>query len=42
MDLYEVSNQDYQKFVQAANYRAPMTWSGGAFPADANSNPSRE
>lgn len=39
IDLYEVTNQDYQKFVQATNHRSPMTWTGGVYPADAALKP---
>ena len=39
IDLNEVTNEDYKKFVQATGHSAPMTWAGGAYPSDAASKP---
>ncbi|MBI5788210.1 MAG: SUMF1/EgtB/PvdO family nonheme iron enzyme [Candidatus Schekmanbacteria bacterium] len=33
IDKYEVTNQQYAKFVKAANHRAPKHWSGGSYHA---------
>jgi formylglycine-generating enzyme required for sulfatase activity/predicted Ser/Thr protein kinase len=37
MDQYEVTNQDYAKFVKATNHRAP--WTNGSYPANAARKP---
>lgn len=37
IDIYEVTNEDYQKFVQATGHRPPSTWTNGAnriYPAE--------
>jgi formylglycine-generating enzyme required for sulfatase activity len=39
IDTYEVTNEDYQKFVRATGHRAPMTWQKGTFPSDGQSKP---
>src|SRR6266542_2935027 len=33
IDKYEVSNQDYARFVQATGHRKPFHWIGGKVPA---------
>lgn len=32
MDLNEVTNEDYKKYVDAARHKAPPTWKNGTFP----------
>lgn len=32
IDTYEVTNEDYEKFVAATSHRAPSTWKSGSFP----------
>ena len=39
IDVYEVTNEDYEKFVKATGHRAPATWSGGAYPSHAARKP---
>lgn len=34
VDLYEVTNEDYAKFVKATNYRAPSAWGMGFQPRE--------
>lgn len=34
MDLTEVTNEDYKKFVDATKYKMPPSWKNGAFPED--------
>ena len=38
IDLYEVTNQDYLKFVEATGYQAPATW-GGKYAVDSALKP---
>ncbi|HUQ33325.1 MAG TPA: bifunctional serine/threonine-protein kinase/formylglycine-generating enzyme family protein [Pyrinomonadaceae bacterium] len=33
MDQYEVTNEDYAKFVKETGHRAPSSWSNSAYPA---------
>ena len=39
IDTYEVTNEDYEKFVKAANYHSPATWKNGSFPSGAERKP---
>ena len=39
MDAYEVTNAQYQKFVEATNHRAPTSWKNGTFPAALKDHP---
>jgi sulfatase modifying factor 1 len=39
IDLYEVTNEDYEKFVQATSHRAPATWTNAVYPSDAAHKP---
>jgi oligopeptide transport system ATP-binding protein len=39
MDIYEVTNEEYAKFIQATGYKPPPTWKGGVMPADAGRKP---
>jgi serine/threonine-protein kinase len=39
IDTYEVTNEDYEKFVKAANYHSPATWKNGSFPSGAARKP---
>ena len=39
IDIYEVTNEDYEKFVEATGHRAPATWSGRAYPSHAARKP---
>jgi formylglycine-generating enzyme required for sulfatase activity/serine/threonine protein kinase len=39
MDIYETTNEDYQKFITAIGHQPPLTWNGGAYPADAARKP---
>jgi formylglycine-generating enzyme required for sulfatase activity len=39
IDLYEVTNEDYAKFVQATGHLAPMSWADGAYPSNAARKP---
>jgi len=32
MNLTEVTNEDYKKFVDATNHKTPLSWKNGAFP----------
>lgn len=34
MDVYEVSNSDYNRFVNSANAKPPKSWVNGIYPAD--------
>lgn len=31
MDVYEVTNEDYEKFVRAENYKSPAIWKNGKY-----------
>jgi formylglycine-generating enzyme required for sulfatase activity len=31
IDIYEVTNEDYAKFVKATNHKAPKTWTNGSY-----------
>ena len=39
IDLTEVTNEQYQKFVDAKGYKPPPVWQGNRFPVDANKVP---
>ena len=39
IDIYEVTNEDYEKFVRATGRRAPTTWVDGAYPSSAARQP---
>jgi serine/threonine-protein kinase len=39
IDAHEVTNEEYQNFVQATNYRPPLTWRNGTYPAGAAQKP---
>jgi formylglycine-generating enzyme required for sulfatase activity len=39
IDLYEVTNEDYEKFVKATSHPAPLTWASGAYPSNAALKP---
>ncbi|MDT4899058.1 MAG: hypothetical protein QOH25_4135 [Acidobacteriota bacterium] len=39
MDIYEVTNEDYAKFVKATNHRAPLNWANGNYLAGAGRKP---
>ncbi len=39
IDLTEVTNEQYQKFIDATNYTAPPSWQGNRFPAGAEKLP---
>jgi formylglycine-generating enzyme required for sulfatase activity len=39
IDLYEVTNEDYEKFLQATSHRAPMTWTNAVYPSHAAHKP---
>jgi formylglycine-generating enzyme required for sulfatase activity len=32
IDIYEVTNEDYENFVKVTNHKVPQTWSNGAYP----------
>ena len=33
IDTYEVTNEDYERFVKATNHKAPQMWTNGNYPA---------
>ena len=33
IDTYEVTNEDYEKFVEATSHRPPTSWKNGSFPS---------
>lgn len=35
LDVYEVTNEDYEKFVKDVKYPAPLDWKDGQYPGDA-------
>jgi formylglycine-generating enzyme required for sulfatase activity len=37
--LFEVTNQDYHKFIQSTGHRAPATWAGGTFSPETAHKP---
>ena len=39
IDVYEVTNADYAKFVKATGHRAPVHWQGNVPPADLRNHP---
>ena len=39
IDTYEVTNEDYEKFVIATNHRTPATWKNGSVPSGAVRKP---
>lgn len=39
MDMYEVTNEDYEKFVKATSHRAPSSWKKGSFSSGAAHKP---
>jgi formylglycine-generating enzyme required for sulfatase activity len=39
LDIYEVTNEDYAKFVKATNHVAPPGWTNGNYPAGAQRHP---
>jgi formylglycine-generating enzyme required for sulfatase activity len=39
MDIYEVTNEDYAKFVAATQHKPPPGWKNGAFPEGAGRKP---
>jgi formylglycine-generating enzyme required for sulfatase activity len=32
IDIYELTNEEYEKFVKATNHKPPATWKNGSFP----------
>lgn len=39
IDQYEVTNEDYAKFVKATNHRVPSNWINGNYPGDSSHKP---
>ena len=39
IDRFEVSNEDYKRFVDETEAAPPLSWSGGRFPADRAKHP---
>ena len=39
IDTYELTNEDYEKFVKATNHRSPATWKDGSSPSGAARKP---
>jgi formylglycine-generating enzyme required for sulfatase activity len=39
IDTFEVTNEDYEKFVKATNHRTPATWKNGSLPSGAARKP---
>jgi formylglycine-generating enzyme required for sulfatase activity/predicted Ser/Thr protein kinase len=39
IDQYEVTNDDYAKFVKETNHRPPSNWANGSYPAGAGRKP---
>ena len=39
LDMFEVTNQDYSKFLQATQYQPPPHWKTGNYPAGENNYP---
>ena len=39
MDIYEVTNEDYRKFVEATGAKPPPTWKGNAIPEGGERKP---
>ena len=39
IDIYEVTNADYARFVDATHHSLPTTWSGGSYAADSSRKP---
>lgn len=39
IDINEVTNEEYDKFVKATSHRAPSTWNNGSFPSGAARKP---
>ncbi len=39
IDIYEVTNEDYAKFITATNRVAPHVWTDGTYPAGARRQP---
>jgi formylglycine-generating enzyme required for sulfatase activity len=39
IDLYEITNEDYEKFVQATSHRAPLSWINAVYPSHAAHKP---
>ncbi|HMF56411.1 MAG TPA: SUMF1/EgtB/PvdO family nonheme iron enzyme [Pyrinomonadaceae bacterium] len=39
IDTYEVTNEDYAKFVKATGHNPPTTWTGATYPAGAAQKP---
>ncbi|MCM3903684.1 MAG: SUMF1/EgtB/PvdO family nonheme iron enzyme [Pyrinomonadaceae bacterium] len=39
IDTYEVTNEDYEKFLKATSHRSPPTWKNGSFPSGAARQP---
>lgn len=39
IDTYEVTNEDYEKFVKATSHRPPVTWKNGSFLSGAARKP---
>ncbi len=39
IDLYEVTCEDYEKFIKQTGHAAPAGWTGGSYPPDAARKP---
>lgn len=39
IDAYEVTNEEYEKFVKATNHRVPPSWKDGSYPSGAGRKP---
>jgi formylglycine-generating enzyme required for sulfatase activity len=39
IDTYEVTNEDYMKFIRASGHRAPSTWRNGSYQPDTARQP---
>src|SRR6185503_2339795 len=39
IEAFEVTNEEYEKFVKATNHRVPSSWKNGAYPEGAGRKP---